>query len=846
VVFTDAPNVTAVVPETCGAVESAKIGIVGFGLGSSQADVAAASLAGVPCLTVQWVNASYLVCTAGKSAGGAAAGPVVVTTASGGPSPQQAGFAYTAPSIASIQPATLVLPVSGSFAGTVITIQGASLGRHAADLAHVNVTATGGPGAGTAIPCAARVWVSNTMVTCTLPTSGVNVGAAIVALASRSGGSAASTPAMLTIIAPDVRVPNVTSITPSAGPVTGGTFVTIGGAGFGLTSLAVTAVTIANVPCVGVLWNSDTQITCVTTARPAGPTTGPVVVTSITTGDSSTTATAPLFTYVPSSTVAIPRIDSFSPEAAPITGGTVVTIRGTNLGTSAADVLAVTTASAACTKFTYTSAQQLECTVASVPVPLDGPLTVTTGTGGATVATRRFTYYDPAVIAPTVTAAEPPRGSLEGGYPVTLHGITFGDNPSHVSSVAFGTTQSVRTTYVSSGVIECVAPAHPAGIVPVSVVPADASKPSTPGEFWYLGRPTISAVAPTVLTLAEGGVITIHGIHWDEEVEVTVESHVLGLHNVSRTGQPVLGSSNSTTTTTTTTTTREMAGSGLPSISIEEPIPRLSNLQGAVARPADPSRPGAIAVRILKSHLKNEGGYHTLAVRNPATGGTIASGEYLFATDDCPEPGQFGTGKTCKDCPKGGVCPGGNRIWPRDGFWNPGEDAGYVVACDPPGACLGGKDVTCSNGYEGDVCGKCSDDFYRGNGACNACPASTSVILFIVGDCVVWLSFALAAVLIQDRGILSYCVMVVRSLQMLAGLGTSAEGQDMPGWVLTIYEVLHLFSGDYSFIKPDCVSPVPFEQMFGVSIAYSIGVFVPVWIGLAIAGPGRFRSRAAN
>jgi hypothetical protein len=77
--------------------------------------------------------------------------------------------------------------------------------------------------------------------------------------------------------------------------------------------------------------------------------------------------------------------------------------------------------------------------------------------------------------------------------------------------------------------------------------------------------------------------------------------------------------------------------------------------------------------------------------------------------------------------------------------------------------------------------------------------------------------------------------MVVRALQMLAGLGASAEGSDMPGWVLTIYEVLHLFSGDYAFIKPNCVSPVPFEQLFGVSIAYSIGVFVPVWIALGIA-----------
>jgi hypothetical protein len=90
-------------------------------------------------------------------------------------------------------------------------------------------------------------------------------------------------------------------------------------------------------------------------------------------------------------------------------------------------------------------------------------------------------------------------------------------------------------------------------------------------------------------------------------------------------------------------------------------------------------------------------------------------------------------------------------------------------------------------------------------------------------------------VFLRDRMTLSYVVMTVRALQMLAGVGAMTEGENVPGWVILIYSILHIFSGDYSFVKPDCVTPVPFEVTFAVSIAYNIAVFVPVFLMLSIA-----------
>jgi hypothetical protein len=133
------------------------------------------------------------------------------------------------------------------------------------------------------------------------------------------------------------------------------------------------------------------------------------------------------------------------------------------------------------------------------------------------------------------------------------------------------------------------------------------------------------------------------------------------------------------------------------------------------------------------------------------------------------------------------------------------------------------------------MCGKCSKDFFRANGLCNPCPQPASTLIFIIGDVAVWLLLAAAAIGVRDRMTLSYIVLAIRALSMLGAVGKMTEGADIPAWIITIYEVLYIFSGDYSFVKPDCVTPAPWSQLFGISLAYNIAVFVPIFLGLGIA-----------
>ena len=112
----------------------------------------------------------------------------------------------------------------------------------------------------------------------------------------------------------------VTGISTSAGPAAGGTTVTITGAGFTLAS----AVNFGATPAINVVIVSDTQLTAT-----SPPGTGTVNITVVTPGGASRFSAADQFTYG-----AAPVVTGVSPDAGSITGGTTVTIAGTNLGIS--------------------------------------------------------------------------------------------------------------------------------------------------------------------------------------------------------------------------------------------------------------------------------------------------------------------------------------------------------------------------------------------------------------------------------------------------------------------------------------------------------------------------------
>ena len=248
-------------------------------------------------------------------------------------------------------------------------------------------------------------------------------------------------------------VPTVTGVVPAAGPVAGGTTVTITGTGFvtgatvdfGLTG--ATSVTVV----------SGTSITAVSPAGSAGT----VDVTVTTPGGISATSPADEFTYDP-----IPTVTGITPTGGPLAGGTTVTITGTGF----TGATAVTFGTTAATSYTVASATSI---TAVSPAGSAGTVDVTVTTPGGistTSAADEFTY-DP---VPTPTPTSPSGGGGAGGNDES------GDfyRPTSFAVTAPGTTAGQTMSFaidetVSEGDIE-----FPYAIISVQVTPSQSLGPT--------------------------------------------------------------------------------------------------------------------------------------------------------------------------------------------------------------------------------------------------------------------------------------------------------------------------------------------------------------------------------
>jgi IPT/TIG domain len=107
----------------------------------------------------------------------------------------------------------------------------------------------------------------------------------------------------------------VSAVSPSAGPLVGGTSVTIAGSGF----TGATALHFGSVAAASFAVNSDTSITAVSPAQAAGT----VDVRVTTAVGTSAVVSADQFTYLPA-----PSVTGINPGSGPTAGGTSVTISG--------------------------------------------------------------------------------------------------------------------------------------------------------------------------------------------------------------------------------------------------------------------------------------------------------------------------------------------------------------------------------------------------------------------------------------------------------------------------------------------------------------------------------------
>jgi len=197
------------------------------------------------------------------------------------------------------------------------------------------------------------------------------------------------------------------------------------------------------------------------------------------------------YVFVPSQGAG-PAVTGISPQDGPSTGGTAVTITGTNLSKATA----VKFGSVASKKFKSVSATTI---TATAPAGTAGivDVTVTTANGtSATTAADQFTY----LAAPTVTAVSPNQGPLTGGGTLTITGTGF----TNVTAVKFGKTAAVIQSSTATQII-VTCPKGKAGAVDVIVTAAGGTSAVAAGDkYTYCAVPSVSKVAVAGSKTASG------------------------------------------------------------------------------------------------------------------------------------------------------------------------------------------------------------------------------------------------------------------------------------------------------------------------------------------------------
>jgi IPT/TIG domain len=278
--------------------------------------------------------------------------------------------------------------------------------------------------------------------------------------------------------------PTIAAISPTSGPVGGGTTVTITGTSF-------TGTTVVDFGSIAATSFAVVNNTTITAVSPAG--TGTVDITVTAPSGTSTTTPADRFTYA-----AAPVVSGIAPNSGSLAGGTLVTIIGS--GFTGATVVDFGTVAG--TNLTVVSNSSI--TVDSPPSLNTGTVDVTVTAPGGTSATSpadQFTY----VVGPTVTAISPTFGPAVGGTMVTITGTDFDG----ATIVDFGTTQATGVTVVSDTSITAFSPAG-SGTVNVTVTTPGGTSPTVlADEFTY--SPTVTNVNPAGGPPAGGTTVTITG-----------------------------------------------------------------------------------------------------------------------------------------------------------------------------------------------------------------------------------------------------------------------------------------------------------------------------------------------
>jgi len=475
---------------------------VGFVTGGTQATIGGCGFSGTGTLTVAFGAASPITVTPASDASltvtspaAAAPGAVTVTVrlhpATGADSVATTTFTYVAkPAITKIAPATG--PEKG---GTSVHVTGSALTQTGATTA-VKFGATAAAsvsdvtGASLKAVSPAGTGTQNVTVTVTLP-----------------GGESATSNGLPFLYVP---APTVTSVSPTSGPVRGGTDVTVTGTHFQAGANVLFGPSDGSTNLDGDLTGTPVSVlssTSILVAAPPGIVGATNVVVLNPDGQTGalTSGSAGHFTYLGTA----PSITSVSPATGSSLGGTEVTITGAGFLAGAKVAFAATSGEQVpppAGTSVVVSADGTEITAKTPPHAAGHVDVVVTNRGGGK-ATKTDAFEFSAAAAPTITSLSVTTGTSLGGTLLTISGTNF----SAGTTVSFGGTAAASAAALNATTISARTPAHAAGAVDVKVSLPDGQSATNASAFTFVAAapPTITSVIPS--TGKSGTEITIAG-----------------------------------------------------------------------------------------------------------------------------------------------------------------------------------------------------------------------------------------------------------------------------------------------------------------------------------------------
>jgi hypothetical protein len=695
------------------------------------------------------------------------------------------------------------------------------------------------------------------------------------------GGCAAESPGSLTLPPAGPQAPSITGVNPPSGQLAGLTVVTISGARFGSVASELVSVTLVPLDGSAALvcdlagpgargWVSVSMLECTTPPLASAPLTSPrhaVAVTTVGGGVSPNSVGGATF-------LSVVGLDAFAfepvtvtsvvPSTGPLAGGTVVTVRGTSLESLAgstsvtlsgpplsASVPGLLSSCALVPGLGSTDGRMIVCVTAAVPVPGTTTVVVATARGVSSLA-NAFTYVSAVSTVLTVDAAVIDGVTSEWGEEDTatvalrlLGGGGTGPGAPVTVSLSIDLPSEARIASPASGTVVL---ASAADLVLVSIVGVD-DLDSDDGDVVYhlIGavtstgfgaangfapvplinrglKPVLLGLDPIISPLV-GTDMTLVGANFEPGSIVFVDG--IRVANMSISGAGSSSNATGAGNSTLRASLRDL---------LQQRDPEVHHL-----RQQQQQQQQSVA-RFRSPRIANVGYKHVEFV-DPSNL-TVVRESWVYYTDSCPNPGDWGTGLSCRPCPTGAICPGGERIMPMQGYWAPNEGSDFVVKCTVSEACPGCTGMQprecyaqalCTFPYQEYACGTCAEGFYSNpGGLCESCPVPEMFYTMIVVNTMIWIIVAVCVGAIEERETLSHVTALVLVLQEVGGIGQGVSST-LPRWSYAMYEWIYLASGDVSFLKPDCLGRVKLELEFMISIAYSFGLVVPVVAAVLIA-----------